>query len=51
MKGDKTVGTHSEYCKKRKRTNTQGNGRWGVNVNGGVGGVGVIRLFQINKVS
>jgi len=38
MKGDETVGTHSDYCEKRKRTNTQGNGRWGVNVNGKGGG-------------
>jgi hypothetical protein len=49
MKGDETVGTHSNYCEKRKRTNTQGNGRWGADVNGGGGEL--IRLFQINKVS
>jgi len=50
MKGDETVGTHSEYCEKRTRTNTQRNGRWGANIN--VRGWGeIIRLFQINKVS
>lgn len=38
MKGEETVGTHREYCKKRERTNTQGNGRWGVNGRGWGGG-------------